>query len=52
MIMTLTEKRNLYNEASAIYELAECGRTHIQEKAFVESFIPYIVNMSFVRNYI
>lgn len=45
--MTPSEKCNLYNEASAFYELAECGRTHIQEKAFVESFIPYIVNMSF-----
>ena len=45
--MTPTEKRNLYNEALAFYELAECGRTRIPEKAFVESFVPYIVNMSF-----
>ncbi len=46
-IMNLTEKQNLYNEALAFYELAECGRIHISEKANVESFIPYIVNMAF-----
>lgn len=45
--MNLNEKRNLYNEAIAFYELAECGRLHIPEKANVESFIPYIVNMAF-----
>lgn len=41
------EKENLYNEARAFYELAECGRINIPEKKNVESFIPYIVNMTF-----
>ena len=45
--MTLEEKRALYREALAFYELAECGREHIPEKKFVESYIPYIVNMTF-----
>ncbi len=45
--MTKTEKRNLYNEATAFFELAECGRLNIPEKKNVESFIPYIVNMTF-----
>ncbi len=46
-VMNLTEKRNLYNEALAFYEIAECGRLYIQEKTFVESLVPYIVNMTF-----
>ena len=41
------EKINLYNEAVAFYEFAECGRKNIPEKKNVESHIPYIVNMSF-----
>lgn len=41
------EKLDLYNEAIAFYELAECGREHIPEKNYVESYIPYIVNMTF-----
>ena len=45
--MTSKEKVHLYNEASAFYELAECGRLNIPEKKNVESFIPYIVNMTF-----
>lgn len=45
--MTIKEKENLYNEAVAFYELAECGRKHIPEQKHVESYIPYIVNMTF-----
>ena len=45
--MNLTEKKNLFNEAKAFYELAECGREHIPERKYVESYIPYIVNMTF-----
>ena len=45
--MTRHEKLNLYNEAIAFYEIAECGRINIPEKKNVESYIPYIVNMSF-----
>ena len=41
------EKLDLYNEAIAFYELAECGREHIPEKNYVESYIPYIINMTF-----
>ena len=41
------EKLNLYNEAVAFYELAECGRINIPERKNVESYIPYIVNMTF-----
>lgn len=40
-------KHNLYYEAFAFYELAECGRKNIPERKNVESYIPYIVNMSF-----
>ena len=45
--MTNKEKQNLYNEAIAFYELAECGRKNIPEQKHVESHIPYIVNMTF-----
>ena len=45
--LTNKEKHNLYNEAIAFYELAECGRQNIPEKNHVESHIPYIVNMAF-----
>lgn len=45
--MNFTEMKNLFNEAKAFYELAECGHEHISEKDYVESYIPYIVNMSF-----
>lgn len=45
--MERNEKINLYNEAVAFYEFAECGRKNIPEKKNVESHIPYIVNMSF-----
>lgn len=45
--MTAQEKQNLYNEAIAFYEFAECGRQHIPEQKHVESHIPYIVNMCF-----
>ena len=45
--MTRNQKLNLYNEASAFYELAECGRKYIPEQKNVESYIPYIVNMTF-----
>lgn len=41
------EQINLYREALAFYEIAECGRINIPEKKNVESYIPYIVNMSF-----
>ena len=41
------EKLNLYNEAIAFYEFAECGRKNVLENKNVESYIPYIVNMSF-----
>ena len=41
------EKLNLYNEAVAFYELAECGRINIPERKNIESYIPYIVNMTF-----
>ncbi len=37
----------MYNEAIAFYELAECGRNYIPEQKHVESYIPYIVNMTF-----
>lgn len=40
-------KYNLYVEAFAFYELAECGRKNIPERKSVENYIPYIVNMSF-----
>lgn len=45
--MTKIEKQNLYKEAIAFYELAECGRKNIPEQKHVESYIPYIVNMCF-----
>lgn len=45
--MKIEEKRALYREAMSFYELAECGREHIPERKFVESYIPYIVNMTF-----
>ena len=45
--MNHTEKQALYREAVAFYELAECGRQNIPEQKFVESYIPYIVNMAF-----
>jgi hypothetical protein len=45
--LTLIEKRNLYNEAIAFFELAECGRKYIPEQKHIESHIPYIVNMTF-----
>lgn len=45
--MNKIEKQNLYKEAKSFYELAECGRKNIPEKKYVESYIPYIVNMSF-----
>lgn len=41
------EKLKLYNEAIAFYEIAECGRINIPERKNVESYIPYIVNMTF-----
>ena len=41
------QKHNLHNEAMAFYELAECGQKHIPEQKHVESYIPYIVNMTF-----
>lgn len=45
--MDKKQKEKLYKEATAFYELAECGRLNIPEKKNVESFIPYIVNMTF-----
>ena len=45
--MEKIEKIKLYREALAFYEIAECGRINIPEKKNVESFVPYIVNMSF-----
>lgn len=45
--LTKEQKQKLYNEALAFYELAECGRMHIPEQKYVESHIPYIVNMTF-----
>lgn len=45
--MTDKEKNNLYKEAHAFYILAKCGQDNIPEENFVESFIPFIVNMSF-----
>ena len=45
--MTIKEKQNLYNKAIAFYKLAECGRQYIAEQKYVESHIPYIVNMCF-----
>lgn len=45
--MDRREKLNLYNEAIAFYEIAECGRINIPERKNVESYIPYIVNMTF-----
>jgi hypothetical protein len=41
------EKQNLYTEANAFYELAECGRKNIPEAKPIETYIPYIVNMTF-----
>ena len=41
------EKQALFREANAFYELAEHGRKNISEQKFIESYIPYIVNMSF-----
>ena len=46
-LIPLTKKQKLYNEAVAFYELAECGRKNIPEQKYVESHIPYIVNMTF-----
>lgn len=45
--MDKNQKEKLYKEATAFYELAEYGRLNIPEKKNVESFIPYIVNMTF-----
>ena len=45
--MNNLEKQNLYTEANAFYELAECGRKNIPEAKSVETCIPYIVNMTF-----
>lgn len=45
--MTDNEKNNLYKEAHAFYLLAKCGEKNIPEENFVESVIPFIVNMSF-----
>lgn len=45
--MDKKQKEKLYKEATAFYELAEYGRLNIPEKKNVESFIPYIVNMTF-----
>lgn len=41
------QKHNLHNEAMAFYELAECGQKYIPEQKHIESYIPYIVNMTF-----
>ena len=46
-MMDKNQKEKLYKEATAFYELAEYGRLNIPEKKNVESFIPYIVNMTF-----
>lgn len=46
-ILTKNQKQKLYNEAAAFYNLAECGRMYIPEQKNVESYIPYIVNMTF-----
>lgn len=45
--MNKFEKQNLYTEANAFYELAECGRKNIPEAKPIETHIPYIVNMTF-----
>ncbi|MBQ9796829.1 MAG: hypothetical protein IJW50_03815 [Clostridia bacterium] len=45
--MNNLEKQNLYTEANAFYELAECGRKNIPERKSIETYIPYIVNMTF-----
>lgn len=45
--LTNQQKYNLYNEAVAFYELAECGRQNLPEQKHIESHIPYIVNMAF-----
>lgn len=45
--MDKIEKRKLCREAKAFYEMAECGRMHMLEKADIESYVPYIVNMTF-----
>ena len=45
--MDKQSKYNLYTEALAFYEIAECGRKNIPERKNAESYIPYIVNMSF-----
>ena len=34
-------------KAMVFYELAECGQKHISEQKHIESYIPYIVNMTF-----
>ena len=45
--MNKFDKQNLYTEANAFYELAECGRKNIPESKAIETYIPYIVNMTF-----
>ena len=45
--MNNTDKQNLYIEANVFYELAECGRNNIPENKSIETYIPYIVNMTF-----
>ena len=40
--MTNKEKVNLFNEAAAFYELAECGRLNIPERKNVESICTLI----------
>lgn len=44
--MTDKEKNNLYKEAHSFYVFAKCGQENIPEENFVESSIPFIVNMS------
>ena len=41
------EKQALLREANAFFELAEYGRINIPEQEYLESYIPYIVNMTF-----
>lgn len=48
--VNLAEKKALFNEANAFYNLAECGRQNIPEEKFIESYVPYIVNMSFAAD--
>ena len=45
--MNNLEKQNLYIEANAFYELAECGRKNIPESKSIETYIPYTVNITF-----